>query len=297
MRATKENIDSLNSSRPSCIFSFLKGLTTFFSSVDIAEASLTENWQLVHKLVYQGVDLNSFGSHSYTALHCAVFHNKMSTVIWLIQRGANVNIMSKKGLASNDVEETPLHVAIRCNPYKKKSVIKLLLLIGADTSITESRFGDTPLKLAPSHFKPIFEDYLEKRNAIGEHIKQAEVAFLQKDYFQALSKYITAGTLIYEYFFKTEDDYDGKVFYGEMILSYYRNAKDNYRVLTHQEQKQVASEIEKIIQIEETINEQRDGLLYHQCTSKKSNQLRKRTTLSNANQTETVGEATVKLGQ
>jgi palmitoyltransferase len=84
------------------------------------------------------ISANTKDDDECTLLHWAAINNRNSLVVYLIERGAKVNVLG--GI----LMETPLHWAVRKNFFR---TVKILIQHGADTSL-QSRDGVNPLLLA-----------------------------------------------------------------------------------------------------------------------------------------------------
>jgi cytohesin len=73
-----------------------------------------------------------------SVLHAAVQSNRIDVVRLILDAGADVN-------ATNDIDETPLHLAAEKD--ERSAIVELLLLTGADVN-AKRIFDETPLDIA-----------------------------------------------------------------------------------------------------------------------------------------------------
>uniref|UniRef100_A0A8D8RFM0 Ankyrin repeat domain-containing protein 39 n=1 Tax=Cacopsylla melanoneura TaxID=428564 RepID=A0A8D8RFM0_9HEMI len=95
----------------------------------IWSAALFNEIERVTKLLDQGIDPNIPDNAGYTALHYAARSNNKAICMLLISRGANVNAVTRAGLA------TPLHRAASAG---NEEIVMLLLDNGADPSLKDA---------------------------------------------------------------------------------------------------------------------------------------------------------------
>lgn len=102
-------------------------------------ASVFGNKENLKELLRRGARINSVGNYAVSPLHYAVFHEKLDNVDFLLQEGADVNILDIQG-------KTCLHiVAERRNP--NINLFMKLLLWGADINLSNNK-GDLPIHVA-----------------------------------------------------------------------------------------------------------------------------------------------------
>ncbi|RHY32155.1 hypothetical protein DYB32_002802 [Aphanomyces invadans] len=100
----------------------------------------SQHWNRVQKYLKMKVDPNCLGEHGYigvnirTPMHWAAINGQASTVLALINAGADPNFQDARG-------RSPLHWAVRNN---KTSVVQVLLENGADPNLQDAK-GLTPL--------------------------------------------------------------------------------------------------------------------------------------------------------
>ena len=143
--------------------------------MSIQDAAREGNIEHIKTLLALGTDVDSrtFGGDQASALHMASATGQVDTVKFLIQEGANVNIV-------NEASQTPLHYAA-WNGHVE--VIVILIENGAYVSGSESGLGDkVPLCAA----------------AKGGHIKAAEVLLTHGADINAggIDKYTPLGTAV-----------------------------------------------------------------------------------------------------
>lgn len=106
----------------------------------LCNAALNGHFNELRKLIEEGAPVNEPHSISgWTALTAAATWEHKEIVVYLIQHGANVNVV---GLAN----DTPLYHAARRGNLE---IVKLLLEAGADPAL-KTKFGSTPLTAAVS---------------------------------------------------------------------------------------------------------------------------------------------------
>ncbi|WP_341812896.1 ankyrin repeat domain-containing protein [Wolbachia endosymbiont (group A) of Cephus spinipes] len=156
------------------------------------KSQCSEKWTPLHYAVYNGNvklsesifksflekkgDINALTScndDNWALLHYAVHYGNLDMVSFLVDKGANVEIRSKKGKA-------PLHLAVE---ESKQNIINLLLDRGADIE-AKNNDGKTPLYLAAYNndsdiIKLLCNRIKTKSNDAFKMIKQVE--FLKKE--------------------------------------------------------------------------------------------------------------------
>ena len=88
------------------------------------------------------VDINSTGVENRTALHCAIYENKLEAVLLLLKHGANIEAKTLHG-------RTPLHIACILG---EDSICSALL--GAGSSINTQDFE----KNTPTHYAAFYSN-------------------------------------------------------------------------------------------------------------------------------------------
>ncbi len=105
--------------------------------LDIFDASAVGDVDRLNELLDQDPDLvKAYSEDGYTPLHFAAYFSRGPAVRVLLDRGADVNAVSK-----NDMEVQPLHSAVAA---KARGVAAALLLAGADVNARQQG-GFTPL--------------------------------------------------------------------------------------------------------------------------------------------------------
>ena len=97
------------------LWSSTASLTAAEADADLVQAAKQQDWEAVHALIAQEVDVNTAHADGATALHWAAFWNDLDTVDRLIRGGANVD-------AQNDYGATPLWCA--CSNRHTKNVVR-----------------------------------------------------------------------------------------------------------------------------------------------------------------------------
>lgn len=136
------------------------------SSIDIdgelGNAAFFGHWKVCDFLIANGADVNStVDKTGETPLHNALAKAGRPYYLYvvklLVEKGANVNIKTKPGIATGafmrDVRtkgETPLH---RAAAYADEATISFLLANGADKKARDNN-GDSPLSWASEHLRP-----------------------------------------------------------------------------------------------------------------------------------------------
>lgn len=94
----------------------------------------------LNSILSMPVNLNDYDELGYTPLHYAVMNGHMECVRRLLEKGANVDMIT-----NNLSKSTALHLAVY---NKSKLIIKLLLSYGADYSTIKDNEGLTVRKAA-----------------------------------------------------------------------------------------------------------------------------------------------------
>ncbi len=111
--------------------------------LDVFDAAAAGDVDRLTELLDGDGDLvNAYSEDGYTPLHFAAYFSRGPAVRLLLDRGADVNAVSK-----NDMEVQPLHSAVAA---KAREVVAALLLAGADVNARQHG-GFTPLMAAEEH--------------------------------------------------------------------------------------------------------------------------------------------------
>jgi ankyrin repeat protein len=110
-------------------------------------------------LLQHGANVNA-EPYNGTALHWACSTGQLTTVAWLLDRGADIQSLSKFG---GEAGLSALHIAAWSG---KTEVARLLLQRGADVTLREKRYWATPLDWADFNGRTATRDFLL---AHGEH--------------------------------------------------------------------------------------------------------------------------------
>ena len=128
------------------------------SDIDIHEASINGNIEIVKKHLAAGVNVNEKDETSWTPLH---FAKTKEVAELLISNGGDVN-------AKNNIGDTPLHQAVFDG---HRDIVELLIANGADVNAKDDH-GQTPLDTAIQYKKPETADLLRKHGGkTGEELK------------------------------------------------------------------------------------------------------------------------------
>ena len=107
------------------------------ASTPLVDAAEVRDWELVGKLIEQGVDVKQSQPDGMTALHWAVYHNHPATTKLLIEAKCDVN-------AATSYNVRPLSIA---GTHQKTETVEMLLQAGANVEF-EAPGGETPLIIA-----------------------------------------------------------------------------------------------------------------------------------------------------
>jgi ankyrin repeat protein len=120
-----------------CVLALVGGTRAGGGDSPLADAAEKRDWARVRALLNQGEDVNQSQVDGMTALHWAVYHDKMEVAESLVTAGSNVQAANRYGVV-------PL--ALACT-NGSGPLVRLLLDSGADSSAT-LRGGETALMTA-----------------------------------------------------------------------------------------------------------------------------------------------------
>lgn len=104
---------------------------------DFNQAIIQGDLSKVKTIIAQGFDVNEIENRQFMPLHVAVGNHKIDIINYLLDQGANINIVMG--------EYTALHIAVQHN---RADLVGLLLARGANVNIQERFSGTTPLHRA-----------------------------------------------------------------------------------------------------------------------------------------------------
>ncbi|MDR2812306.1 MAG: ankyrin repeat domain-containing protein [Puniceicoccales bacterium] len=105
-----------------------------------AAVSQDKGLEIVQFLLDHGADIDKL-NEGEAALYCAIIWKNTEVARLLIDRGANVNIQTRR----YDIDSrTPLHLALYCGNFE---IARLLLAAGANSNIRNDK-GETPFDMA-----------------------------------------------------------------------------------------------------------------------------------------------------
>lgn len=108
-----------------------------------------------------------------TAMMVAAAHGSMGAVIYLLQRGADINCRS------GDDGFTALHCATASGSLKSGGTVKMLLQLGADPMVRDA-LGRLPMELIPRQFMRV-EDEEGRRREVLRRLSEERLAYQHGD--------------------------------------------------------------------------------------------------------------------
>ncbi|CAN0182312.1 unnamed protein product [Phaeothamnion confervicola] len=110
----------------------------------------------VKSYIVEGCDINAKDSFGYTPIHAAAAYAQMGVLNWLIDNGANVNVIDADG-------DTPLHHCESVEPAQ------LLIAKGANV-YQQNAAGETPLSSAEESESEELAAFLREAMASGRSV-------------------------------------------------------------------------------------------------------------------------------
>lgn len=126
----------------------------------LISASLKGDINQVSKIISEGIDVNTRGENSTTALICAAFSGHNKIVQLLIENKAEINLKDNSGMSA----------LAYASFWGKTEIIETLIKAGADTA-TSTVFGNEIMDLVPQSKKASVELLLQDIDSSIAHVK------------------------------------------------------------------------------------------------------------------------------